>query len=222
MHDLLHVFGFTPITRPGRLPRFRFVLAAVLVMLLLGGCDRGQVPIVPSGRGESLEAPSTDVPTVGELLPYTRFIGRDGEIVDLAASPDGKKSLLVFMRGFSGFVCPYCTAQTAELVRRLEEIHGTNTELHVVFPGPAETIPKFLEAVRAYMKNDTVATPSLSVLMDVDLKAVDALGIRQDLARPCTFVLDPDGKLVYKYVGASPSDRPSLDDVLRVLEARPG
>jgi peroxiredoxin len=146
-------------------------------------------------------------------------VDRDGKVVELTEAADSKQSMLVFMRGFSGFICPYCTRQTAELVKRHDEILATNTELHVVYPGPAETIPEFLDAVRAYMKSEPDAESSLSVLMDVDLKAVDALGIRQNLSQPCTFVLDADGRLVYEYKGNSPADRPSLDEVLRVLEA---
>jgi hypothetical protein len=57
--------------------------------------------------------------------------------------------------------------------------------------------------------------------MDVDLKAVDALGIRRQLARPSSFVLDAQGRLVYAYIGQSPSDRPALDDILRFLDTAP-
>ena len=34
------------------------------------------------------------------------------------------------------------------------------------------------------------------------------------IARPSTFVLDPDGEIVWKYVGERASDRPKLDEIL--------
>ncbi len=201
------------LTRPTR-------CAGFLVVFLLTGCSGDQNPAAPQSGSQTRPVPYTAVTKVGDVFPYTSFVGQDGTVVDLTKRGDGKKSLLVFMRGFSGFVCPYCTAQTAELVKRRDEILATNTELYVVYPGAAETIPTFLEAVRVYMASEDA--PGISVLMDVDLKAVDALGIRQDLSRPCTFVLDAEGRLVYEYVGEGPPDRPSLDDVLQVLKANTG
>ena len=37
------------------------------------------------------------------------------------------------------------------------------------------------------------------------------------IARPSTFVLDPDGEIVWKYVGERASDRPKFDEVLERL-----
>jgi peroxiredoxin len=125
------------------------------------------------------------------------------------------------MRGFAGFVCPYCTAQTAELLNRQDEILAKQAKLFIAYPGPADTIPKFLDAVRAYMESEEDADLAIPLFMDVDLKAVDALGIRHRLARPSTFVLDADGTLVYAYVGKNAYDRPALDDILRVLDRAP-
>ena len=159
-----------------------------------------------------------DVPGVGKPFPYTQFVGQDGRVVDLAQRTDKKYSMLVFMRGFPGYVCPFCTAQTAELVKRYPEILSTDTELFIVYPGAAETIPKYLEAVRAYLKSDSSPKLPIPLLMDIDLKAVDAIGIRHQLARPSTFILDATGEVVYAYVGGAPSDRPPLDDILRILK----
>lgn len=193
--------------------------ATVLLTLVLWGCKRKEAENPVSVKADSTLANLAS--KVGEPFPYTRFIGHDGQVVDLARTSDRKYSLVVFMRGFSGFVCPNCTAQTAELLDRHGEIMSTQTRLFIVYPGPADTIAKFLDAVRAYMKNDDDSALAVPLLMDVDLKAVDALGIRHQLARPSSFVLDANGTLVYAYVGKSPSDRPALDDILRVLETAP-
>jgi len=195
------------------------LVAAGLLALVLWGCRGKEAENAVSGRTDSTL--SDLVPKVGEPFPYTQFIGADGQVVDLALATDRKYSLVVFMRGFAGFVCPYCTAQTAELLNRHDEILATQTQLFIAYPGPADTIPKFLDAVRAYMKSDEDSELAVPLFMDVDLKAVDALGIRRQLARPSSFVLDAEGGLVYAYIGKSPSDRPALDDILSVLETAP-
>jgi peroxiredoxin len=186
---------------------------------LIGGCKGEEAgKATPATTDTTQEA---QLPKVGEPFPYTQFIDGEGQVVDLARATDRKYSVVVFMRGFAGFVCPYCTAQTAELVTRHDEILSAQARLFIAYPGPADSIPRFLDAVRAYIKSgDDVEFP-VPLFMDVDLKAVDALGIRRQLARPSTFVLDAEGNLVYAYIGASADDRPALDDILRVLETAP-
>ena len=175
-------------------------------------------PALEKRSQESATTPTTTLPRVGQSLPYTRFIAGDGQVVDLAQATDRRYSLLVFMRGYPGYVCPFCTQQTAVLLKRHDEIVATQTKLFIVFPGPAETIPKFLAAVRDYLGKGNRGEPAVPLLMDVDLQAVDALGIRHQLAYPSTFVVDATGKLVFVYVGKTPSDRPPLDDILRILK----
>lgn len=36
----------------------------------------------------------------------------------------------------------------------------------------------------------------------------------REIARPSTFMLDRDGRIVWRYVGARASDRPKLDEIL--------
>ena len=61
-------------------------------------------------------------------------------------------------------------------------------------------------------------TGKSQVLVDRDCSACDRLGIRADLAKPSTYILDTRGKLVYAYVGVTTSDRPSLKAILAQLD----
>ena len=63
------------------------------------------------------------------------------------------------------------------------------------------------------------------VLVDEGAQVIRRYGIfheneskGREIARPSTFVLDPDGEVVYRYVGARASDRPKLPDVLEAVE----
>mgnify|MGYP006299911681 CR=1 FL=1 len=157
-----------------------------------------------------------DPPQAGDPLPYTRFVNQQGEVVDLARHRGTDRVLLVFMRGFDGYVCPYCTRQTSELAERYEEITAAGTRVYIVYPGPAETVPVFLEAVRRQLNGQEEEFP-VPVLLDVDLSAVKRLGIRGNLAAPSTFLVGSDGVLQYVYVGNSFDDRPDVDDILSAL-----
>ena len=50
------------------------------------------------------------------------------------------------------------------------------------------------------------------------MSACDRLGIRDDLAKPSTYILDTRGNVVYAYVGETSTDRPSVKAVLTQLD----
>ena len=75
---------------------------------------------------------------------------------------------------------------------------------------------EFLQAAR----NQTPGEPdrAFRVLVDRECSACDRLGIRADLAKPSTYVLDTHGNVVYAYVGETSTDRPSVKAVLDQLD----
>lgn len=144
------------------------------------------------------------------------FVDADGKKVDLAAYRGKKNVVLVVTRGFSGVVCALCTAQTSRLISNHADFAKRDAEVLVVFPGPSQHLPKFVESVRAQAENKPVP---FALLLDEDFKAVDRFGIRADLAKPATYILDKTGKVRFAYVGSSAADRPSVKAMLKELDA---
>jgi peroxiredoxin len=142
----------------------------------------------------------------------------DGKSVDLKQYRGKKNLVLVIMRGYPGFVCPNCSAQTSRLVSNYEEFVKRNTEIVVVYPGPAEHLQEYINVSRAQAGNLPVPFP---ILLDEKFAAVDRLGIRGDLAKPSTYILDKEGQVRFAYVGATTADRPSLKAILQQLDAIP-
>ena len=56
-------------------------------------------------------------------------------------------------------------------------------------------------------------------MLDVELRAVDQLGIRADLSKPATYIVDKQGQVRFAYVGATIADRPSVQSMLEQLAA---
>ena len=54
--------------------------------------------------------------------------------------------------------------------------------------------------------------------LDVELKAINTLGIRGHLAKPSTYILDKKGQVRFAYVGKTTSDRPSIKAMLKELD----
>jgi len=170
-----------------------------------------------------------EIDTIGSL----RFLTAKGEEVDLAKYR-GQNVVLVVTRGYQGAagnkppgganygeVCLYCASQTASLMTNYAEIKKRNAEVLVVYPVPtsaeSDRLGTFVQAI-AY-RGGPAGAPPFPLLLDVELKAVDKLGIRQNLSKPATYILDKEGQSRFAYVGQTIADRPSIKAILAQLDA---
>lgn len=213
------------------------LLASTLVIpvLLLGGCaspgDGGDAPGVeaPQKKKSRLhrfnfaDRPSNQ--KTGSKLESkadpTTLVGRDGEDVPLS-SYQGKPLVLVFMRGFPGFICPYCTTYTAQIATRYAEIKAAGAEVVVVYPTKEEDAAKIEEFVRAaneILEEEGEGAIPFPVLLDPGTKVVRKYRLEWDLSRPSTFILDAKGTIRYAYVGKTSDDRPAVDRIVKEVEA---
>jgi peroxiredoxin len=154
----------------------------------------------------------------GDKLPL-EFRDRDGKVVKLGDYHGRKNVALIFMRGITkvpGGVCPTCSAQTSRLIANYDEFVKRDTEILVVFPGPKEHAQQYVQHIRS---GTSAADMPFPVLIDEDFKALDRLGIRDDAAKPSTFLLDKQGQVRFAYVGETSTDRPSLKALYQQLDA---
>lgn len=207
--------------------RARRSLAPVAALALaLCGCDRPS-PEVPrfdvSATGYGPVAFKDDAPanaTVGADEFPLAFVDANGEPIDLARYRGKKKVVLVVLRGVArserGGFCPSCLAQSGSLAANGPEFDKRGAVVLLVFPGPSERVGEFVRRV----KDDAPGNPGLSfrILLDRECAACDRLGIRDDLAKPSTYILDTCGNVVYAYVGETSTDRPSVKAVLAQLD----
>ncbi len=134
----------------------------------------------------------------------------------------GKSNLVfVVLRGYSNAVCPYCSAQTQRIINRYDEIKEQDASVVIAYPlngrGDRDKLDLFIAAANrgTGLTNDELP---LTLGVDFELKVVDELGIRADLSKPATYILDKSGKLRFAYVGDSLSDRPSVNAIINQLK----
>lgn len=151
----------------------------------------------------------------GDGLDVT-FVDGDGKPVDLKQYRGKKNVVLVMTRGYAGMVCPYCTAQTSRLTANIDEFTRRDAQVLAVWPGATDHVKDFVDAVQSQLsQKKPIPFP---LWLDKDFKAVDALGIRGELARPSTYILDKSGKVRFAYVGSTLTDRPSVKSMLEQLD----
>ena len=144
------------------------------------------------------------------------FVDTEGNEMGISDYEGQKNLLIVFTRGFSGRICPYCTTQTSRLISNYRDFAKRDTEVLLVFPGSTEQLPQFKKAGLLVAGEESVPFP---ILLDRDLQAVEKLGIQAQLAKPSTFILNKNGDVVLSYVGNSPQQRPSVKALLDVLDS---
>jgi peroxiredoxin len=208
---------------PSRLPLC--VLAALA--LLLSSCGEEKKPYKPAKYDYGAPADPTsvfldDAPANRKASPEDlalAFVDTAGKKVALETYRDRKGIVLVVTRGIpqspGGVFCPYCVAQVGSLKARYADFQKRQAEVLVVFPGPKDQVAEFIKQAQAPTHDAALPFP---VLLDPDTSVCEKLGIKGDLAKPSTFILDKKGNVVYAYVGKTVTDRPSLKAILAQLD----
>jgi len=164
-----------------------------------------------ASSNSSLDAGLTD-------LSFVTSNGEERMVRDLAP---GKPLVLVVTRGNTVPICPFCSTQTARLISNYEDFQERGAEVAVVYPiqtgNDSDRLNSFLDDVKTRLDDSSSPVP-FPVLLDVELKGVDQLGIRKDLSKPATYIVSSDGNVQYAYVGEHIADRPSVDALLEEVD----
>lgn len=151
-------------------------------------------------------------------LSFVTSNGEERMVRDLAP---GKLLVLVVTRGNTIPICPFCSTQTARLITNYESFKERGAEVAVVYPiqtgNDSDRLTGFLNDVKTRLDAPGNPVP-FPVLLDVELKGVDQLGIRKDLSKPATYIVSRDGNVQYAYVGEHLADRPSVDALLAEVD----
>jgi peroxiredoxin len=162
---------------------------------------------------------SQSQPITIEDFSDLKFSDKDGVEVKLSDVMTRDYLVLVVTRGWFGGVCFYCASQTSRWARRFDELDPYDAQLVVIFPTETDEEAVKLDELTKRIKggeipNDDIPYP---ILLDINLTSVDQLGIRSELAKPATYIIDRKGRVRFAYVGESIADRPTVDSILEQL-----
>lgn len=207
--------------------RWGLICLAVAAAAGAAGCSKARPPDTAPPAAVSAEPDPyrdagrfrNDVRTNAEVAAGVLDVSlpdSQGNSVDLRQYRGKQSVVLVVMRGYPGFICPNCSAQTSRLVSNRGEFEKRNAQILVLFPGPTDHLGEFVAKARPPGGPPELPFP---VLLDPQFELVDRLGIRGDLAKPSTYILDANGQVRFAYVGATTADRPSVRAMLQQLDA---
>jgi thioredoxin-dependent peroxiredoxin len=185
------------------------VLAAASALWLLPASPAAQMP------------PKAQVtPKVGDKAADFTLQSLDGATVRLSEETARGPVVLVVLRGWPGYDCPFCTRQFSDLHKNADNFAKAGARVLLVYPGPGD-------GLQAHAAAFTASRPMpvrFRVLLDPDYTFTQAYGLRWDgpkeTAYPSTFVVDTGGVVTFAHISREHGDRVTAETLLNVLGGR--
>lgn len=172
-----------------------------LPILILAGNFASTPPIVGD------RAPGFDVRTLGHESVRLSSLLKHGPVV------------LVVLRGYPGYQCPFCTRQVGEILSKSPEFEKRKASVVLVYPGPAENLEKYASE---FVSGKDIPK-GVYFTLDPDYGFTKSYCLRweapHETAYPSAFVIRKDRRIVYAKVSRSHGDRAPLEDILKGLDS---
>jgi peroxiredoxin len=201
-----------------------FGVAAVLVSCLSATTMTARLEAQATG----MMAPAKPMPSMGmatmspmegHKAPDFALTSIDGATVRLSAEVARGPVVLVVLRGWPGYQCPFCTRQFGDYLAHAGEIASTGAQVLFVYPGPAD-------GLKDHAADFTKSMPlpaHYRLLLDPDYTFTNTYGLRwnapQETAYPSTYVLRKGGVIVLARTSHEHGARVPAADVLSALRS---
>jgi len=179
----------------------------VLGLVLLAMACRAEEPPLNPYKGKGRAGPPQVEQEVSQAPPAT-VTKRDGSQIDLATMWAKQKVLVVFYRG--GW-CPYCAKQLAELQANQKKFADAGAILVGISSDSVDDANKTRDKLG--LNFELYSDPQLAVISKWGVEDVGS-----NIARPATFVVEPGGTVTFRRIGKSPSDMPTVEELVAALE----
>jgi thioredoxin-dependent peroxiredoxin len=160
-------------------------------------------------------------PAVGAKAPDFTLSTPTGKSVQMSKELGGHGLVLVVLRGYPGYQCPYCVKQVHDFIEHAADFEARKTRVLLVYPGP----PAALDGhAREFLAKQPELPAGITLVTDPDYKVTNLYGLRwdapQETAYPSTFVLDSNGMIAFEKISRGHGDRLSAKDALNHLAAK--
>jgi peroxiredoxin len=159
------------------------------------------------------------MPKVGDMASDFTLKTLDDQSVRLSDLTAKSDVVLVVLRGWPGYQCPFCTKQAHDFVSNAAKLKAAGVQVVMVYPGPADDLKAH---ATEFLQNRDWPKDFLFVL-DPDYSFTKSYGLRWDApketAYPSTFIISKEGKVTFAHVSNQHGDRVGSDAVLKALNA---
>jgi peroxiredoxin len=160
-------------------------------------------------------------PAMGAKAPDFTLSTPTGKSIQMSKQMQGHRLVLVVLRGFPGYQCPYCVKQVHDFIDHAAAFEAKNTRVLLVYPGPPAELD---DRAKDFLAKQPELPANIVLVTDPDYKVTNLYGLRWDAphetAYPSTFILDKKGIIAFEKNSHSHGDRLSAQDALDNLAAK--
>jgi peroxiredoxin len=162
-------------------------------------------------------------PAVGEKPPDFALQTLHGKTVRLSELTSRGRVVLIVLRGYPGYQCPFCNRQVQDFLQESQAFAQAGAHVVMVYPGPQQDL-----RIRAkeFVADQTLPS-HFDLLLDPGYEFTHLYGVRWDAPRetayPSTFLIDQDGIVFFARISKGHGGRTTAKEILRELaKEKPG
>ncbi len=159
-----------------------------------------------------------ETPQVGAKAPDFSLATPEGKPVRLFKLIGRGDVVLIALRGYPGYQCPFCQKQVHDFVTHAKAFADRGVQVVFVYPGPGA---KLDEHAKEFLSQEEALPANLHMVLDPDYAFTNLYGLRwdapQETAYPSTFLIDRKGWVFWEKVVKSHGDRTTAEQVLAEL-----
>src|SRR5260370_26728863 len=178
-------------------------------------CPSSVVPILVMAAAARLVAATP--PMVGDKAPDFALSTVQGKTVRLSEVSAKGPVVLVVLRGYPGYQCPYCNRQVQDFISKSQGFIDAGAGVILVYPGP----PDNLAAKATEFTTSKILPESFDLLIDPGYEFTNLYGLRWDAphetAYPSTFLIDRHGVVFFSKIVKEPAGPTTPPEILDAL-----
>lgn len=163
---------------------------------------------------------SAGPPAVGEKAPDFTLSTATGNSVHLAELTSKGTVVLVVLRGYPGYQCPFCNRQVQDFIQKSQGFADAGARVVMVYPGP----PQDLGARANEFLVDKKLPDNFDLVLDPGYTFTNLYGLRWDAdhetAYPSTFLIDRRGVIFFSKIVKEHGGRTTAAEILDAMPKR--
>jgi peroxiredoxin len=156
-------------------------------------------------------------PAVGDKAPDFALSTVQGKTVRLSDVTSKGPVVLIVLRGYPGYQCPFCNRQAQDFIQKSKDFAERGARVVMVYPGPPQNLG---EKATEFMANKTLPD-TFDLLLDPGYEFTNLYGLRWDAPRetayPSTFLIDRKGIVFFSKVVKEHGGRTTASEILNAL-----
>lgn len=212
---------------------FLYILSTFIIISFANKVN-AQSPSKPLIDYTSLGMENNYIPkglNVGENAPNIVFLTSENKKATLQSYYKKQPVVIIFYRGYW---CPVCNKHLTEFAQKAKQIEAAGAKLIAISSESYDNVTKTKEQTGANFTIISDADGSIRKAFDVNFKVTEEYQAmiqdklkasiaktnankQAELPVPATFIIDKNGKIVYKQFNPDYKDRASVEDILAHL-----